>query len=186
MAASLTSLNVSFKKAPEPCRRSLGTGLRKRPQLKPRQLLRLGMKRGDEAIGQKYRSILSYKFVSQSCCRMLQTRCARPVHRAGHGFWSRFECFLVGSLTRSIQPGTAALGLRLFIRPAYFRSIAPASGHQPTKGRDAASHSSYRMTKVPNPLRSNGLRSVLAAGDQYLSTMDTAGHKADDRFAGPV
>ena len=60
------------------------------------------------------------------------------------------------------------------------RSIAVASGYQATKGKDAASDSPYRRTKVLNPRGDNDLRGVLGAENQYLSTIDTAGHKGDD------
>jgi hypothetical protein len=92
--------------------------------------------------------------------------------------------FAVSSLTRSIQPGKAALGIGLSIRRTCSRSIALASGHQSTKGKDVVPHSPYRRIKVLNPRENNGLRGVPGAGNQYLSTIDTAGHKADDWFGG--
>jgi hypothetical protein len=72
------------------------------------------------------------------------------------------------------------MGIGLSIRRTCSRSIAVASGHQATKGKDAASHSPYRRTKVLNPRGNNDLRGVLGAENQYLSTIDTAGHKGDD------
>jgi hypothetical protein len=68
----------------------------------------------------------------------------------------------------------------------YFRSTAATVGKRPTKVGDVVSHSQYRMTKVPNPRVSNDLRGVLVVGNQYLSTIDSAGRKADDRFAGSL
>jgi hypothetical protein len=72
------------------------------------------------------------------------------------------------------------MGVGLSICDSMIEAHRGVSGRQLTMSQDAPWHSLFHVTKVPNPLRSNDLRGVLPARNQYLSTMDTARHTADD------
>jgi hypothetical protein len=114
---------------------------------------------------------------------MHQKWCARPFTSqvAGFRLAANVCSQLFDSFYTTRKGGTGDWALH---PPHVLQSIALASGHQSTKGKDVVPHSPYRRIKVLNPRENNGLRGVPGAGNQYLSTIDTAGHKADDLLGG--